>query len=73
MDNPVRNAFEVLYGTLVPFNERKQESFCRVCRYHDPLGPDGNRLHDEACPLMELHRAIHVNIDAPELEHEVNP
>jgi hypothetical protein len=47
-------AVYVLNGTLVSFNEGKQEFFCRVCRYRDPLGPDGNKLHDDACPLFEL-------------------
>jgi hypothetical protein len=44
----------VLNGTMVPFNEGKQEFFCRVCRYRDPLGPDGGKLHDDNCPLLEL-------------------
>lgn len=45
-------AFEVLRGHLVRFNERTQEFFCTVCRYRDPLGPDGNQLHDDNCVLL---------------------
>lgn len=36
------------------FNERTQEWWCRVCRYKDPLG---TKLHDDACPIYELHGA----------------
>jgi hypothetical protein len=56
----MRACFEVLYGTLVDFNERKQEFFCKVCRYRDPLGPDGNKLHDDNCPLLEMAKACEV-------------
>jgi hypothetical protein len=56
----MRACFEVLYGTLVTFNERKQEFFCTVCRYRDPLGPDGNKLHDDACPVLEMAKACEV-------------
>lgn len=52
-------AFEVLWATLVPFNERKQELFCRVCRYRDPL-VDGTKLHDDNCPLLALAKAFEV-------------
>ena len=37
---------------IVDFNERKQEFFCRACRYRDPL-IDGNKLHDDNCPWVE--------------------
>ncbi len=59
--------FEVLYGTLVDFNERKQEFFCKVCRYRDPLGPDGNKLHDDNCPLLEMAKAVEGKRDGPAL------
>lgn len=36
------------------FNERKQESWCKVCRYKDPLH---TKLHDPDCPIYELHGA----------------
>jgi hypothetical protein len=51
-------ALLILNGDLVPFHERKQELFCKVCRYRDPLGPDGNKLHDENCSLLALHGAV---------------
>lgn len=50
----IAQAFAVLRGTLVPFNERTQEFFCKVCRYRDPLGPDGNKLHDDHCPFLAV-------------------
>ncbi len=53
----IRNAYEVLYSALVTFIERKQELFCTVCRYRDPL-VDGNKLHDDHCPLRALWSAI---------------
>ena len=43
---------------IVDFNERKQEFFCRACRYRDPLGPDGNKLHDDNCPWVEFVRSF---------------
>lgn len=36
------------------FNERKQEAWCRVCHYKDPLGM---KLHDPNCSIYELHAA----------------
>ena len=36
------------------FNERKQEAWCQVCRYKDPLS---EKLHDPECPIYELHGA----------------
>lgn len=42
----MRVEWNALYSTLTPFNERKQESFCRVCRYRDDT-----MLHDPNCPL----------------------
>jgi hypothetical protein len=38
---------------LVDFNERKQEFWCRVCRYRDPLH-GGSKLHDDNCPYREF-------------------
>lgn len=37
---------------IVDFNEQRQQFFCRACRYRDPLGPDGNKLHDDNCPWV---------------------
>jgi hypothetical protein len=42
----------------VPFNERKQEFFCRACRYHDPLGDAGGKLHDDDCPLRAFEKVL---------------
>jgi hypothetical protein len=42
---------------LVDFNERKQEFFCRVCRYRDPLS-DGEKLHDDRCPYLAVVAAF---------------
>lgn len=36
------------------FSERKQEAWCQICRYEDPLG---TRLHDPNCSIYELHGA----------------
>lgn len=38
---------------VVDFHERKQEFFCRVCRYRDPL-VNGTKLHDDSCPWLEV-------------------
>lgn len=43
---------------LVDFNERKQEFWCRVCRYRDPLGPSGDKLHDDNCPYRAFVQAM---------------
>lgn len=48
----LKTALQLLRGTLVSFHEGKQEFFCRVCRYRDPLGPAGTKLHDDNCPLL---------------------
>jgi hypothetical protein len=49
------------------FNERKQEAWCRICRYKDPLG---TKLHDSDCPIYELHAAWEEAIVSPKREHE---
>lgn len=43
---------------LVDFNERKQEFWCRVCRYRDPLRDAGNKLHDDNCPYKAFVEAM---------------
>lgn len=42
---------------LVDFSERKQEFFCRVCRYKDPLH-NGTKLHDDDCPYKAFVEAM---------------
>lgn len=54
----LKTAWQLLRASLVPFNERKQEFFCRVCRYRDPLGPDGNKLHDDDCLVLAMSNAM---------------
>jgi len=54
----IAKAFEPLRATFVPFNSAKQEFFCRVCRYRDPLGPDGTKLHDDNCPMLAMLEAL---------------
>lgn len=54
----VREAFNALCSTVVSFKEGIQEFFCKVCCYRDPLGPDGNKLHDDDCPVLHLHAAV---------------
>jgi hypothetical protein len=57
----VQTAAEAL--RIVDFNERKQEFFCRACRYRDPL-VDGNRLHDDNCPWVEYVQTFKRLLDA---------
>lgn len=49
--------FKRLEDRLVPFNERRQELWCSVCRYRDPL-IDGGKLHADDCPLLMLNNAL---------------
>ena len=44
----------MLVARLIGFNEAKQELYCRICRYRDPLGPDGHKLHDDDCELLAV-------------------
>ena len=62
----LKELIRVLNSTLVPFSERKQEFFCTVCRYRDPLGPDGNKLHADNCPLAAVMDAIDTFEHLPE-------
>ena len=47
-------AFAPFRAWFVPFNEHKQAFYCRVCLFHDPLGPDGTKLHDDNCPMLAM-------------------
>lgn len=51
------------------FSERKQEAWCRVCRYKDPLGM---KLHDPNCSIYELHGAWEEALADPSV-HRVTP
>jgi hypothetical protein len=47
----LHKAIELVIGRFLDFNEWKQETWCRVCRYK------GKALHDPDCPIYELHCA----------------
>lgn len=68
----VTESIAVLRSTLVPFNERKQEFYCYVCRYRDPLGPDGNKLHDDNCPLLAVLTALEESQSADAVARSVD-
>lgn len=51
-DQRLYEAIQCVIRETRGFNERKQEAWCRVCRYK---GTD--RLHDPECPIYELHGA----------------
>lgn len=54
MTTRLREAIELVLARQVDFNEKKQEFFCRACRYRDPIG---ERLHHPSCSIYELHAA----------------
>jgi len=54
------NAAMVIIGNAVDFNERRQVFICTVCRYRDPLGDEGTKLHADECPIYKLHAACDV-------------
>jgi hypothetical protein len=54
LEQRLRSAIQCVIRETRGFNERKQEAWCRVCRYKDPLH---TKLHDPDCPIYELHGA----------------
>jgi hypothetical protein len=56
----------VIVGNALDFNETRQIWFCTVCRYRDPLGDKGTRLHADECPIYKLHAAA--DVAAPLIE-----
>jgi hypothetical protein len=60
------DAAMVIVGNALDFNETRQIWFCTVCRYRDPLGDKGTRLHADECPIYKLHAAA--DVAAPLIE-----
>jgi len=53
----LNTAFQLIRGSVITFSERKQEFFCTICRYRDPL-VDGTKLHDDDCMILAASSAL---------------